>query len=85
MPSFANSSTILPTFEELTVTSIYVNWSWLLAMGPMNYRTRTDVGFGASDLFVCGDRVIYLLQPAFEAALCDELGHLGHFDRFRYE
>ena len=84
--SFANSSTILPDFGELTVTSIYVIWSRLLAVGPVNYRTRTDlVGFDAGDLFVCSDRVTDLLQPAFEGALCDGLGHLGYFDRFRYE
>jgi hypothetical protein len=52
----------------------------------MNYRTRTDlVGFDAGDLFVCGNRVTDLLQPALEGALCDGLGHLGHFDCFRYE
>ena len=35
--------------------------------------------------FVCGDRVTDLLQPAFESALSDGLGHSGSFDRFRYE
>ena len=61
-------------------------WSRLLPVGPVNYRITTDpVGFDASDHFVCGNRVTNLLQPAFEGALSDGFGHLGHFDRFRYE
>ena len=57
-----------------------------MAVGPVNYRTRTDlVSFDAGDLLVCGDRVPNLLQPTFEGALCDGLSHLGYFDRFRYE
>jgi len=84
--SFANSSTILPAFGELTATSICVIQSRSLARRPVNYRTRTDlVGFDAGDLFVSGDCVTDLLQPALEGALCDGLGHLGHFNRFRYE
>ena len=84
--AFAYSSTILPTFGELTATSIYVNWSRVLAIGPVNYRTRDDpVGFDVGNLLVCADRVTDLLQPAFEGALSDGIGHLGHFDRFRYE
>ena len=55
-------------------------------MSPVNYRARTDlVGFDAGDLFVYGDRVPNLLQTAFEGTLVDRLGHLGQFDRFRYE
>ena len=39
-------------------------------MVPVNYGTRTDfVGFDAGDLFVGGDRVTKLFQPAFEGAL----------------
>jgi hypothetical protein len=84
--SFANSSTILPAFGELTATSIYVIWSRLLSVGPVDYRTRTDlVSFDAGDLLVCGDCVTDLLQPALKGALCDGLGHLGHFNCFRYE
>ena len=86
VPSFAKSSSILPAFRESTATSICLIWSWLLAVGPVNYRTRTDlVGFDAGELFVCGERVTNLLWPAFEGALRDGLVHLGYFDRFRYE
>ena len=57
-----------------------------MIVGPVNYRTRTDlVGFDVGDLFVCGDRVTNLLHPDFEDAFSDRLGHSGHFDRFRYE
>lgn len=77
---------ILPAFGELTETSIYVIWGRLVAVGRVNNRTRTDlVSFDASDLFVCGDRVTDLLQPTLKGAFCDGLGHLGHFNGFRYE
>ena len=70
--SFTNSSTILLAFEELTVTSIHVIWSRLSAVGPVNYRTRTDlVDFDAGDLFVCRDRVTKLFQPTVEGTLSD--------------
>lgn len=77
---------ILPAFGELTETSIYVIQSRLLAVGPVNYQTRTDlVSFDAGDLFVCSDRVTDLLQPTLKGAFCDGLGHLRHFNGFRYE
>ena len=55
-------------------------------VGPVDYRTRTDlVGFDIDDLSVCGDRVTNLLQTAFDGTLSsDGLGHLGHFGRFRF-
>ena len=42
VPSFAKSSSILPAFRESTATSICLIWSWLLAVGPVNYRTRAS-------------------------------------------
>ena len=36
----ANSSSILHAFRELTELSICSIWSWLLAVGPLNYQTR---------------------------------------------
>jgi len=75
--SSANGSMISPAFGELTATSSYVISSLLLSVGPIKYRTRTDlVGFGAGDVFVCSYRVTELHQPALKGALCDGLGPL---------
>ena len=82
--SSANSSAIFPALRELTATSIYVIWSRLLIVGPVNYRTRTYLdGFDAGDLFVCGNRVTGLLHPDLEDAFSNGLGHSGHFNRSR--
>jgi hypothetical protein len=57
----------------------------VIGYGSREPPNKDLVGFGAGDLFVCGDRVTDLHPPALESAACDGLGHLGHFNRFRYE